>query len=131
MTTDADVPMISLTPEMIACSRHGEPFRTVWPRGWGSFGRDLFDEADIEVPDSEASAAALVEALNQKPLCERVSKATLIRLYIESGIGRDGVCQICKQTEPGSRYVTRDADGTLRRWRHIGFRCVVDMGLVN
>ena len=126
---------IDLTYQRVACSQHAEPFRADWPVGFPEFALQLFDEVTpmiaVETPGTPDAAATIEAALDEIPLCERVSRTTLIRVYIASGIGSDDVCQICNQPEIGVQYSTRSANGEIKHWKHIGFRCITELERAN
>lgn len=84
----------------------------------------LIKEVLEELGEDPDPVEAVHHLLDARPACERVSRATLQRVYIESGIGREGTCQICHQEGLGTRFTVQTPRGR-HRYRHVCFTCVI------
>jgi len=119
---------IDLSMERVLCPRHGEPFRARWPKGFPTMAI-----ASLKTIMADPGFAALTEGevgqinelLSQRPICERISSPDLMTLYIESGIGRDARCELCRQRGLGTPYTMARPGGTTETYHHVCFSCVV------
>lgn len=121
------------------CTLHAEPFRERWPKGMAAIVLMVIEEV-LQDPELWATADAIVaarpelskpfegvrEALADVPACCRVPPERLLRLYVESGIGRSWRCKACRRWGRGTKL--RNADPRTLEVsivRHVCFRCVV------
>jgi len=126
--TDDGPSQIELSHDRVACARHNEPFRDDWPNGYGVFATELAtevlnDEEFIEAVDGEVEQ--IEAALDEKPLCERVSKTTLIYIYTKTEIGSLDRCAMCREVRLGTPYTMRISPSDTRRVPHLCFTCIV------
>lgn len=112
------------------CSRHGEPFRAEYPKGYIVTSVQLFhDVLQLDATDADAKKESggetygpedLKKILARKPACCRVSQRRLLELYAESGIGVLARCRVCRRKAVGAPYTTQQ-----RGYDHVCFDCVV------
>jgi hypothetical protein len=134
------VPEFQIDLEMIVCSRHGEPFRPQWPKGFAALTILVLeliqtDEAlgaERKAIDADNPAPGYMSALRNRPACERVDRDRLMAIYMAAEIAVDGVCIVCGRRAPGTEYqrteTRRLATLTRRRVvvdRHVCFDCVL------
>lgn len=128
-------PRVDLIPERVACSRHCEPFRAKWPKGFILFSLALIDDIwqnervirdakRIQGHDGLVDPKIIEGVLDIKPACCRVTKEQLLRAYALSELGRVGRCESCKKKRRGTRFNSRVGDKIFKH-RHICFHCVV------
>lgn len=136
----AGMPELQIEPTMIVCSRHGEPFRPQWPKGFAALtilvveliGSDEELGKEAAEVDAEKPAPGYMAALRRRPACERVPLDRLRQLYMTAEIAVDGTCIVCGRRAPGTEYQrteTRRLAGLTRRRvvvdRHVCFECVL------
>ena len=114
---------VDLTFDRVVCPRHGEPFRDEWPNGFPTFSMLLFEdlsknETFLEVVGHDTKLISA--AFDRQPLCERVSKPTLMGAYLASGIGKEAKCSNCGEINYGTPYRT-----TGQHFKHLCFECIV------
>lgn len=116
---------LAITPERVACSKHGEVFRETWPSHYVNFSLALWDEIQAGAHPFKGEALVIESSLDRHPLCERVTPATLIRLYIASKLGHTEACKLCGEVRPGVVYTVRLPTGDTKRFDHLCFECIV------
>jgi hypothetical protein len=120
-------PQVDLTMERVCCSRHGEPFRAQWPKGWGVFTVALFRSlmgSDAFANEIQREVSRVNEALDHKPLCERATAEQLLDAYTQSGVGTVARCENCHRERLGTPYSTSSPSG-IRKAKHLCFDCVL------
>lgn len=136
---------VPLDQRHVACSRHGEPFRAEWPRGWPEFALAVSTralgspalQAGLESPaywwmtellwedlPRRRTPEQIREVLAGRPACEWLSREQLFECYRESGIGVIGLCQLCRIFRIGTPYHVRE-HGQARRIAHVCFHDLV------
>jgi hypothetical protein len=144
MTTDN--PQLSLDPIRTICGRHGEPFKPLWPAGYGVFSLKLVDfllnhyEPFIDEARRWAEErgvpvlpTAVETLLRQKPMCCRVPPDDLITIYREvqkeAGVWEHARCALCRHSDYGCQYRRAPLDPrqtqSLAPWPHVCLPCVV------
>lgn len=113
---------VELTPERVACPRHGQVFAEGWPRGYLPFGLALFT-AFVE-NEANATDLSLDEVFSKRPLCERVSTSELIAAYLESGVFTESLCNGCGELGMGVPYAIHTPRGP-RHFDHLCITCIV------
>ena len=124
---------VELTHERTFCSRHGEPLRGQWPKGLGLFVVRLFQECAkseewIESMgqhgDDPVKAAVIFDTI---PMCCRVPKVVLEKIYLEIDIGKMGICVVCHNHRMGvpCRQALNKAMTKIKENQHFCFRCIV------
>ena len=129
---DPEPPALELTPARVLCSRHGEPFRARWPRGYALFVLWGFEKL-LALPDvAQASGGEIARVpalLDQKPLCCRLPAEDLLALYhaVQAARGpwAEGRCERCGRVGLGGPYLTLNYWGRQRRYGHVCLDCVV------
>lgn len=118
---------VMLTLNRVVCSLHREPFVVDFPKGYIQFMLYAFDEF-TKMESFPEKKEDIDSVLDEKPLCCRLSKATLLETYEEAGKEFNKKrCQFCQRFKVlGSRFrVIEPETNRTRTYQHICFRCVV------
>jgi len=134
---------VRLDPEQVLCSRHGEPFRKSWPRGFAGFTRAAFDVVMMDgvfirevkrlSPNNNVreELIAVEQLLAQVPLCCRMTPADLFQVYGEVNlverVWERAACDLCGEVRYGSpfRQSAPNGEGFLPlEHSHVCLRCV-------
>lgn len=137
---------VNLVSNRVICQRHGEPFRSQWPKGYLVFGLEglyyllnedkrLFDDAARLKVGDEPVQRGIERALDEKPVCCRLPTDKVMSGYMKSGIGRRGRCEVCKDMSVGTSFKANSRRGVID-FDHVCFHCVLhafreDHGLRN
>jgi hypothetical protein len=129
----SDPPNLIFDPFVhVTCSRHSEPFRAEYPRGFVVFTMTLLTDC-FKSEEIQREARSLEEGwedrfialLKERPACERAEADALKRAYRTA---RDdwpfGVCENCGLAKKGAPYTIKHV--VEKRYSHICFDCVVD-----
>jgi len=125
----ADAPQLNLTFERTLCARHGEPFRAQWPKGFPIFVVKAFQAVASKPEIGEAvegDITRIEELLDERPMCDRLTRDELLTLYGDAAIGRMDVCVNCRRMALGTPYSTSGPGGRVTAADHICFECVLD-----
>lgn len=127
---------LQLTLERAFCTHHFEPFKTSdWPNGAERiYHRMLGMLVKMEQTVEEAHALAGVPAevplepktlelvFDVKPMCCRLNKRQLIRIYEDAKVGKIGWCSVCrKRRRQGVKLQT--TNGLMP---HVCFTCLLN-----
>lgn len=124
-TADDEVINITLVPERVACPRHGEPFRSMWPGGFDEFSvAALAVLLEGDFSDQFQTTEAIEAELDRSPICEHLSKNVLLGLYTTSEVKIQGTCENCGKTGFGTPYSYRLPNSTVH-YTHLCFTCIV------
>lgn len=125
-----DGPVLNVTFERALCNRHGEPFRSEWPSGFGVFlvkgvqKLNLIGQALAGLPLNQAVAWAELE-LDKKPVCCRFKREELLALYLDAKKWKRRLCVGCKSLRDGAPYRVRTPEGAFQELRHVCLWCVL------
>jgi hypothetical protein len=119
---------IEATFERVFCQRHGEVFRSAWPKGYPIAVIELIKLVTSNpalVPSTTGGAQTpkeIVEAaLDRKPACCWAIKEQLLAIYSRSSIGQKGYCETCGRSRRlGVPFLTRQ-----RAYNHVCFECAL------
>lgn len=125
-------PALLLEPKMIACPLHMSPFRRFWPTGWLAFATKTLDAVMCdEAFQKEAGSdlAAAHELLKVKPLCCRLPKDALLKIYEDVyqavKLWTVKTCDNCRQSGLGGPNMSTNYWGRRKYHRHICLQCIV------
>lgn len=121
-------PMVELTFERALCARHGEPFRARWPKGYPIFMVKAFQvvASKPEIAEAvEGNISRITELLDERPMCERLTRDEMLGLYGDAGIGSMAVCDNCRRMALGTPF-SRTVGGQVMKDDHVCFECVLD-----
>ena len=119
---------IDLDYTQVFCPRHGQPFREDWPKGYIVASLELLKEvmnSETFQKLTDGQVSMINSLLRARPLCERVSAATLLRVYIVAGIGRERRCELCRDRGLGTSFNMGRPNGQVVSYRHVCFNCVI------
>ena len=129
-----DLPRVNMTHERSVCARHGEVFRSEWPKGFAVFMLIIINEAmrndDVmkraqEISGEDYPNPTVVEKVfDERPACCWLPGDKVLEAYLEShkkaGLGKIDRCEACKEVRPGVPYKTIDT-----KYGHICFHCII------
>lgn len=116
---------IELTPELVACARHLEPFRDSWPTGFEKFSLTLLDTVINNQRFMSTIEGELLPVLSERPLCERVHVSDLHLAYLSSAICHDSPCSLCSTVGPGTTYRSARPGGGVTEYAHLCLNCML------
>lgn len=128
---------LEMTFERLFCSRHGEPFRADWPKGYAAAFVAMMemmfkDEGVLKAAaakgvdeDGNAKVELLPAVLDELPLCCRLGNRKLLQVYLQAhktaGLGAKTRCEVCgRLRQPGTKYTTASESVG-----HVCFACVL------
>lgn len=144
LAVGSDLQEVPLEHRQIVCPAHGEPLRAEFPRGWATFATIVSERAlaspalqtglsdprfwkhpnlrwgDLPRP---VGVARVLELLNAQPACEWVEPGVLLSAYVQSGVGRMGLCRLCGILRAGTPYGVVSGRGR-DIVQHVCFHCV-------
>lgn len=116
---------VQLTPELVACARHLEPFRDAWPEGFEEFALLLLDTVINDQRFMSTVEGELLPILRERPLCERVHVSDLHLAYLSIPICHDGTCSLCSTVGPGTTYRSARPGGGVIEYEHLCLDCML------
>lgn len=127
-----DKPALVFELRNVVCSLHGEMFRKDWPRGYAVFSALAIDVIFKHTKFLEACRGDVTNAqklLNQIPICCRLPKDQLLRLYevvsTELDMWRPGICDICHDVARGGQMMRHVGAMQSDTIPHVCLRCLV------
>lgn len=97
-------PQIQVTPQMLFCAEHLEPFRERWPEGYAPAMLCVFHQA-MQDEEIIAAAGGRVEAITgvlreYGPICCRLDPDVLREITVESLAGDDRMIAVVRKFGP-------------------------------
>jgi hypothetical protein len=136
--TDTPQNPINLDLPRVVCPKHGEPFRTRWPKGYTIFAlegmrrllaRDDFHDEWKKVQDTNPALTrneCIERVLNGFPMCCRLGNKELMELYVDSEVGTVNRCINCKKMTLGTPYIILHPITKERiKQSHVCFSCLL------
>ncbi len=125
---------IAVTHERLLCARHGEPYRSQWPKGLAItmvmlmdyiFKRDDVVAECREIsdcgPDDKPEPKVIEKVLDRIPACCRVHRKQLREVYVKAKIGAVKRCEGCRRKRLGTSYLSQECE-----FAHLCFDCVLN-----
>lgn len=123
-----------ITPGRMICARHGEPFRSLWPKGYAMFAVEGMRRLDPEQIKKDIIKARLEGTsikqqyeylLDKKPLCCRLGDEKMLAFYTEAELGRPGRCEICHERRLGGPLRVRNFWKRAKFHNHVCHVCLL------